>query len=351
MDAKLKTRIYLLLGMGLFAFMFWILWDGFLRPDSFDALPRGGTASTERIIIEGQEREIMVTDDVKHSIPFSEIISGGPAKDGIPSIDDPKFISVTKARDDLDDDDPGLALSIGGTDRFYPYEIFVHHEIVNDTFDGRRVLVTYCPLCATGIVFDPLVDGERVEFGTSGRLWQSNLLMYDRKTDSLWSQILGEAVVGEMTGQRLAIIPSDIIRFGEWRNQHPQGEVLSRDTGSFRLYGRDPYGNYYTNDSAIFFPVSNQDNQLPAKDMVLGIVINGSAKAYSNEAIKAAGTFEDVFADKTIIARWNGALKVAQLFERLENGEEVRLEGVVPSFWFSWIAVHPGTDLYVGSGN
>jgi len=150
-------------------------------------------------------KEIMVTNDVKHSVDLDEILGGGPPKDGIPSIDDPKFISIAKA-DFINDEEPGIAVSISGIDRFYPFQILVWHEIVNDTFDGQRVLVTYCPLCLSGIVFDPLVSGERVEFGTSGKLWQSNLVMYDRKTDSYWSQVLGDAIVGEMTGTSLKVL-------------------------------------------------------------------------------------------------------------------------------------------------
>lgn len=156
-----------------------------------------------------QERE-----GTKHSIPLGEIKSGGPPKDGIPSIDKPNFISIKEAEGFLKESDPGIAINIEGEKRFYPFKILVWHEIVNDMIKGKRVLVTYCPLCLTGIVFDPVVKGERVEFGVSGKLWNSNLLMYDRKTDSLWSQVLGEAVVGEMVGTKLAVVPSDIIQFG-----------------------------------------------------------------------------------------------------------------------------------------
>ena len=172
-------------------------------------LPRGGEAKKETITVQNDggkvEKEIMITNGVKHSVPLDAVIGGGPSKDGIPPIDHPKFISVGEASKQLSDAEPGIALEIGNVSRFYPFQILVWHEIVNDTINGKRVLVTYCPLCLSGIVFDPLVNGERVEFGTSSKLWNSNLVMYDRKTDSLWSQIFSEAILEEMTGIRLEV--------------------------------------------------------------------------------------------------------------------------------------------------
>ncbi|MBI2023892.1 DUF3179 domain-containing protein [Candidatus Giovannonibacteria bacterium] len=289
-------------------------------------------------------KEIMITDGVKHSVPLDEILGGGPPKDGIPSIDNPKFVSIADAGNFLSDSEPGIALDINGTARFYSFQILVWHEIVNDTINGERVLVTYCPLCLSGIVFDPAVQGERVEFGTSGKLWNSNLVMYDRKTDSLWSQILGEAIVGEMTGIELKVLPSDMIRFGEFKKQHPKGFVLSRDTGATRFYGQDPYGNYYTTPGT-FFPVDNKDNRLPEKDFILGIVVNGKAKAYWPEAIKKVGEVIDQFEGKTIIARYEKDIDAVRLFEKKTDGTLERLNPF-GAFWFSWAAAHPETELY-----
>ncbi|MBI2591077.1 MAG: DUF3179 domain-containing protein [Candidatus Brennerbacteria bacterium] len=311
-------------------------------------LPLGGETKKEIITVSNDEvssvKEIMITDGVKHSVLLDEIIGGGPPKDGIPSIDNPKFISVQDASKQLSDKDPGLALEIDGTDRFYPFQILVWHEIVNDTINGKRVLITYCPLCLSGIVFDPLVNGERVEFGTSGKLWNSNLVMYDRKTNSLWSQILGEAIVGEKTGTHLTVLQSDQIRFGEWKKLHPNGEVLSRDTGATRFYGQDPYGDYYTTPGT-YFPVGKKDDRLSDKDFVLGIVINGKAKAYWPEAIKKLGEVEDRFQDKTIVVRYEKDIDAVRLFEKKADGT---LERINPfgSFWFSWVAAHPDTELF-----
>ena len=310
-------------------------------------LPRSGETQKETITIQDSdgmvEKEIMVTNGVKHSVPLDSILVGGPPKDGIPSIDRPKFISISEAGKQLSDTEPGLALEIGNVNRFYPFQILVWHEIVNDTINGQRVLVTYCPLCLSGIVFDPVVAGERVEFGTSGKLWNSNLVMYDRKTDSLWSQILGEAIVGEMTGTRLEVLPSDQIRFGDWRKLHPNGEVLSRDTEATRFYGQDPYGDYYTTPGT-FFPVDKKDSRLNEKEFVLGVVVNGKAKAYWPPAVKKRGMVEDVFQGKTIVAQYEKDIDAVRLFEKKNDGELVRINPF-GSFWFSWVAAHPDTEL------
>lgn len=340
------------------------VWQRFFRND-FN-LPRGGNATKETIAIKDGEvinsdkilnaqlpvltKEIMVTDGVKHSVPLNEILGGGPPKDGIPSIDNPKFVSVSEASKLLRDNEPGIAISIDGATRFYPFQILVWHEIVNDTINGRRVLVTYCPLCLSGIIFDPIVNGERVEFGTSGKLWNSNLVMYDRKTESLWSQILGEAIVGEMTGTQLKVLPSDMIRYGDFKKQNPDGTVLSRDTGTTRFYGQDPYGDYYTTPGT-YFPVGKKDDRLNDKDFILGIVVNGKAKAYWPEAVKKAGEVEDNFEGKTIIARYEKEIDAVRLFFAQggsASGGEKKLERINPfgAFWFSWVAAHPDTELF-----
>lgn len=190
---------------------------------------------------------------------------------------------------------------------------------------GPERLVSYCPLCLSGIVFNPVVQGERVEFGTSGKLWNSNLVVYDRKTDSLWSQILGEAIVGEMTGIKLAVLPSDQVRFGDWKKLHPQGQVLSRNTGATRFYVSDPYDDYYTDNSEIAFPVKTSDDRLENKDFVLGIVINDKAKAYYPPATKAKGEITDTFAGKTIVARYAQDIDAVRLLEKKSDGTLERI--------------------------
>lgn len=338
MQWKADSTIILILVLGVAGFF---IWQRFFRDDF--KLPRGGETKTEQVTIDNESKEIMITDSVKHSIPLDEIVGGGPPKDGIPPIDKPKFVSASQA-DFITDEEPGLSVEIDGIARFYPFQILVWHEIVNDTVNGKRVVVTYCPLCLSGIVFDPVVKGERVEFGTSGKLWNSNLVMYDRKTDSLWSQILGEAIVGEMTGTKLAVLPSDMIRFGDFKKKHPAGEVLSRDTGAARFYGQDPYGDYYTSPGT-YFSVSHKDDRLGEKEFILGIVVEGKAKAYSPEAIKKKGQIEDKFQGKTIVAKYEPDIDAVRLFEKKLDGSLERINPFA-SFWFSWAAAHPDTELY-----
>lgn len=329
--------ILVVLIVGAALFMFFRAGNGFALPEGGNTLPHS-TFDEEN---DSTLSAIVRTNGTKHSIPLDEILSGGPGKDGIPSIDNPKFLSADEATF-LDSSDPGIGLTVGGESRFYPYRILVWHEIVNDTLVGQPVLVTYCPLCATGIVFNRVVDGEAQEFGVSGKLWKSNLLMYNRAKseadESLWSQVLGEGVVGVHTGKKLAVIPSDILRFGDWKKLHPDTRVLSSDTGTLRDYGRDPYGDYYTSES-VSFGANFRDTRLHPKALVHGIALDGSYKAYAEDALKESGEIEDTFAGKTIHVT------------RTDLGEvRVEADGTpltsIPSFWFSWLAVHPGTELY-----
>ncbi|QQG45126.1 MAG: DUF3179 domain-containing protein [Candidatus Sungiibacteriota bacterium] len=315
----------------------------FFRPQV--KLPKGEPREEKIMIEEGKEQNILVTDGVKHSIPLNEIISGGPPKDGIPSVDNPKFMAVSEANGWLKDAEPGLAFSRGNTHRFYPYQILVWHEIVNDSIEGERILVTYCPLCLSGFVFDPVVKGERVEFGTSGKLWKSNLVMYDRKTDSLWSQILGEAIVGEMTGIKLKLLESDLLRYGDWKKKFPQGQVMSRDTGATRFYGSSPYGDYFSPVDFAIGLTGSRDARLSPEAFIFGIVINEKAKAYLVDAVKSKGEVEDDFQGVKIILRHDKELDVVRMFKKTPDGREERINPF-SAFWFSWSAVHPATDLY-----
>lgn len=290
-------------------------------------------------------RPVLVTDGVTHSIPLDEILSGGPPKDGIPSIDDPKFVLAGQADVWLSDDDIGLGIAIDGVSRFYPYDILVWHEIVNDVVNGRPLAVTYCPLCRTGVVYDRRVSGETLAFGVSGMLWQSNLLMYDRQTsesnESLWSQVLGEAVLGPRTGTKLAIIRSDTVRYGDWKKSNPNTEVLSRDTGVIRTYGVDPYGDYYTNEN-VSFGATFTDDRLHPKEFVLGVEVDGMFKAYPLESLPV-GTTADVVEGKTVAIEKTEAHQVEMFI-----GTDREPLPYIGGFWFSWIAVHPETELWDG---
>ena len=183
------------------------------------------------------------TDFSRKSVNFGEILSGGPPKDGIPPIDNPQFIAVADEAD-LTDRDPVIGLAVNGDARAYPLSILTWHEIVNDKVGGTPVTVTYCPLCNAAIVFDARVDGKALSFGTTGKLRNSDLIMYDRGTESWWQQFIGEGIVGAYTGQKLKLLPARLESWKEFRERHPDGQVLVPNNARMRDYGRNPYVNY-----------------------------------------------------------------------------------------------------------
>ncbi len=191
------------------------------------------------------------TDFSKTSVKLSEIISGGPPKDGIPPIDKPTFVPVSKAKG-LAPTDPVLTVADGKTARTYPLQILIWHEIVNDVFNGRPLAVTYCPLCNSGIVFERTVNGQVLDFGTSGKLRNSDLVMYDRQSESWWQQFTGEAIVGEFTGTKLKPIPARLESFKDFKARFPNGEVLARPKVP-RPYGRNPYAGYDTSKKPFLY--------------------------------------------------------------------------------------------------
>jgi hypothetical protein len=183
------------------------------------------------------------TDFSKRSIEWNEIMSGGPPKDGIPSIDEPQFQLVADETD-VKPNEPVIGLEIGGDARAYPLRILMWHEIVNDTVGGEPVAVTYCPLCNSAVVFERVVKGETTTFGTTGKLRNSDLVMYDRLTESWWQQFTGKAIVGEMTGTQLEILPARLESLAQFRERHPDGRILVPNNPNFRNYGRNPYAGY-----------------------------------------------------------------------------------------------------------
>lgn len=225
-------------------------------------------------------------------IPLDEIISGGPPPDGIPPIDAPKFITPAKATW-LDPAEPVLSVEIEGDARAYPLQILLWHEIVNDTVSGRPVAVTYCPLCNSAIVFDRTVAGSVTTFGTSGRLYHSDLVMYDRETKSLWPQIMGKAVVGPRIRTELEVIPSATTSFADFLAAYPDGKVLSRETGFDRDYGRTPYAGYDSSNDPFLFS-GDVDPKLPAIARVVGVRAPGGTKSYSVDALRKLGALAAV---------------------------------------------------------
>ena len=229
--------------------------------------------------------------------------------DQIPAIDEPKFRPATEARF-LTPQEPVLALAIAGDARAYPAQILIWHEIVNDTVGGVPVAVTYCPLCNTAVVFErPVIDGEPLDFGTSGSLYLSNLVMYDRQTNSLWPQATGQAAVGRLTGTSLEIVPAQLVSFGDFRDAYPDGKVLSRQTGTSRDYGLNPYEGYDDPDSRASFFLDEPDPRLPIKARVLGVLVADQAfavpyKELTAHAVGGWSVLEDRVAGEPVVVFW-----------------------------------------------
>lgn len=293
-----------------------------------------------------REVDTITPGGAKSKIDTNRILSGGPGKDGIPSIDSPKFWTPGEASEFLKDEDVVLGLEIGQEARAYPLRILNWHEIVNDEIFGQPILITYCPLCYTGIAFRREINGVPTEFGVSGKLYNNNLLMYNRpndklKEESLWSQQLGEAVTGPLTGTRLEQIVIDTISWADWRSEHPDTKVLSTDTGAFRDYNVNPYGNYEFDNTQIVFPTTSQDDRLPTKAKVYGIEIDGRFKAYPQDKLVKGKSFIDNFQGKGIKISLDQAGRV-----RMEDAEDKKEIPWQISFWFSWVAFHPETEVY-----
>lgn len=265
-------------------------------------------------------------------------------KDCIPSIDKPKFISAAQAESDfLNDEDWVIGLARNGVVRAYPISILNWHEIVNDKVGDEYIAISFCPLCYTGNAFERVVDGEPSEFGVSGYLINSNLVMYDRKTDSLWEQLTGEAIVGPKIGTKLKKITVSSLPWSDWKAQYPDTMVLSTDTGFERDYELFPYGDYNSSKD-VFFSLENTDDRLFEKELIYGVAVFDKAKAYPVSKLKEVfpdgGEFEDTVGGHSVNVKFeNGNFSVRDA----DNGEEI-LPGI--GFWFSWVAFYPETEVY-----
>ena len=303
-------------GAGIVIIVILIIFSG-----QFDSMVISPTNDSQVEI--SMDGEIMETNGVKHIVPLDKIRGGGPPKDGIPSIDEPKFVLADDA-EFLRDTDVVIGLEIDGDARAYPLFIMVWHEIVNDVVGNVPVAITYCPLCYTNQVFERTIDGQAVEFGTSGKLYNSNLVMYDRLTDSYWSQALGIAITGELTGTQLEIIPFDVINWNDWKILHPNSKVLTTETGHSRAYGADPYGSYYT-DNRIMFPVENTDERMHPKEIILGFHVGDTYKAYKQFDLQNNIVTNDKI-EETPILLASFFLGNARAFDRTIDGQVLDFE-------------------------
>jgi len=228
--------------------------------------------------------------DKTFTLPQEEIRDGGPGKDGIPALENPTFISESEATY-LDDENLVIGYKVGTDIRAYPHAILDWHEIINDDVQGEAVAITYCPLTGTGIGWSRIVAGETTTFGVSGLLYNSNLIPYDRATDSDWSQMLLESISGTRSNQSIETFPVVETTWATWKKMYPTTKVVSDNTGHSRNYSRYPYGDYRTDQEQLLFPITNYDTRLPFKQRVHGVIVNGTAKVYpvsdfSNSAVE-----------------------------------------------------------------
>lgn len=242
------------------------------------------------------------TDFSERTVPLSEFASGGPGKDGIPAIDRPRFVGVAEGDRFLEAPEPVAAVELGGAAKAYPIRILVWHEIVNDRLGGRPIAVTYCPLCNSTVVFDRRLGDRVLDFGTTGNLRNSDLVMYDRQTESWWQQLTREAVVGELSGEELSAIPSQLLSWAQFKRLHPNGTVLSTETGHDRPYGENPYAGYDRPDSAPFAFAGPTDDRLPAKERVAAVRTGPeSAVVYPFSRLAREAAVEDEIGGRPVV--------------------------------------------------
>jgi hypothetical protein len=330
-----------------------------------------------------------------HSVSYDEFLSGGPPPDGIPAIDDPVFEDVAAGDAWLEEDWPVMFFEWNGEARAYPLAILIWHEIVNDEVGGEPVSLTFCPLCNATIAFKRTQsDGRVLDFGTTGNLRNSDLVMYDRQTFSWWQQFTGEAIVGELTGEQLEVLPSQIIAWADFKAAHPDGKVLSRETGHTRSYGRNPYAGYDSINSSPF-ALSQEaraglDDRLPPMERVVAIEADGVDIAYPFSVLSERGVQNDEVNGEPIVIFWQAGTQstfgnnggdtgsTGVFFRELDGelrnfvasddgfedeatgstwnilGEAVtgplagaQLKRVVSAehFWFAWVVFKPGTVI------
>lgn len=274
------------------------------------------------------------------SVPPAEIQHGGPPRDGIPALNDPKFVTEGEV-DFLKPKDRVLGVVVDGIARAYPVSILNWHEIVNDRIGDTPVLVTFCPLCGTGMSFSPVIDGQTLTFGVSGLLYNSDVLLYDKQSESLWSQIIASSVNGPNKGRKLKTINTWNTTWQDWRARHPNTEVLSTDTGFSRDYLRNPYAGYEDSEQ-LLFDVRESAAEFHPKELVLALSDGDSRKAWPfSELRKAATTVKDTLNGKPVLVSYDELSNSARAYD--ENGQELTALIV---FWFAWHAFHPETEVF-----
>ncbi len=337
------------------------------------------------------------TDFCQSAVDFSEILVGNPVKGGIPSVTEPAMESIDEAATWLGDRSPVIALELDGEARAYPLAILMWHEIANDRIADVPVAVTFCPLCNSSITFDRRVNEAVLDFGVSGLLRNSDLIMYDRQSETWWQQLTGEGLAGEYAGVLLDIIPSQVIGFGHFAERYPAGLVMSRETGYYRQYGINPYSNYDSSGGRPFLFRGEVDQRLDsAVDHVLAAIIGESAKAYPFEILRAERVINDAIGDTPIVVFYQSGVASALGDSVIDSARDIGTAGMYhstvdgavlrfsasadgnftddatgstwnafgeaiagdlagaqlnwvhafPHFWFAWAAFHPDTEVY-----
>ena len=322
-------------------------------------------SSTPDIDLPLREPEVPLSYDV--GALETDALSGGVPQDGIPSIDDPVYDDVEYGDEIMDPDDPVFGIARDGVVRAYPQRILVFHEIVNDEIDGEGVAVTYCPLTGTAIGF----ERGSVEFGVSGMLVNSNLIMYDRETDSWWPQIHATSPLGQLEGWTLSEFRVTWTTWERWKEAYPETEVLTEETGAARNYGSDPYGSYnpdggYYTDSNIMFSPREESDQHEPKTVFIGARSHDGAVAFEKDLLREQHLLETTVGGTSYLAAYHEQLDSAWVyrnpeetsFQRVDGGyvsadeemytaDELPLESVnaFDAFWFAWFAFYPETEV------
>lgn len=284
--------------------------------------------------------EVFKLTQADSDVPFDALMQACPARDCIPSIDQPVFVTTAEV-EFLRDDDLVMTLTHNGLTRAYPTRILDHHEIVNDMFGPDPIAITYCPLCGSGLAFDRRQSGQVLDFGVSSLLHNSDLVMYDRQTDSLWQQITGTAFAGKSRGAQLKTLPLSMITWDSWRQKYPHAQVLTVDDVLSDRYMNDAYGDYAESEK-LYMPVSATDARLHLKRVIYGMEISERALAVDGEWLVKEGSWSNEYEGKKLVLTMdqNGEVNASL------DGEQITVHRM---YWFAWFSFHPTTALIDGS--
>lgn len=275
-------------------------------------------------------------------VPLTEIFQAGPGKDGIPSLEIPRFTNADKS-DFLLEDDLVIGIVHQGIAKAYPLRIMNYHEVINDQFGDEHVVVTYSPLTASVAAFAADIDGKVHTFGVSGLLYNNNLLLYDWETESLWSQLKAQAVTGQDSGKPLAPLVTTTSTWAAWKAQHPDTRVLSPRTGYKRNYDINPYAAFGPDSRRLLFPVVRRDKKLPLKEQVLGLNYEGVYRAYPLALLRntANKPLEDNLNGLKVTIRYDAVAKSVKVTD--EFGRQLP---ATTCYWYAWSSIYPETDIH-----